>query len=442
MSDPSSARHPLVVGANHRSSSLTLRDRLFVEERAMPAFLRRLREAGIEQAIVLSTCDRVEIQATHDTPQAAAPIISRVLAEHAELRPADLNGQTYMLTDTEAVKHIFSVAASLDSLIIGEPQVFGQVKDSHRLSREAGLVGSELEAILQAAYHTAKRVRSETAVGERPVSISAAAVQLAKDLHGDLSRCAGLLIGAGDMGELVAGDLLSAGLDRLSVVHPTETRAEPLARRLGCHVGNFERLDELLPEVDIVLTSMGTRRHVIVADKVKAMLAARKRRPVFLIDTGIPGDIDPAADKLDGAFLYDLNDLEKVAMEGRASREGQARNAWKILEGELDRFVRGRAERAAVPALTRLRQHFEQVRQASLRDSGGDADKATHLLINRLLHTPSESLRETAAEAAPEEKDEPSSEDLKAAERVLARLFRLEDEDKNNDDKNGGDDEP
>ncbi|MCP5366879.1 MAG: glutamyl-tRNA reductase [Hyphomicrobiales bacterium] len=433
MPDPSSAPHPLVVGANHRSSSLTLRDRLFVEERVMPAFLRRLREAGIEQAIVLSTCDRVEVQAAHPQPQAAAPVISAVLAEHAELRPADLNGQIYTLTDAEAVKHIFSVASSLDSLIIGEPQVFGQVKDSHRLAREAGLVGSDLEAILQAAYHTAKRVRSETAVGERPVSISAAAVQLARDLHGDLSRCAGLLVGAGDMGELVAGDLLSAGLDRLNVVHPTRTRAEPIARHLGCHVGDYDRLGELLAGADVVLTSMGTRTYVIDPAAVKAALAARKRRPMFLIDTGIPGDIDPAVDKLEGAFLYDLNDLEKVAMEGRASREGQARNAWKILEGELDLFVRGRAERAAVPALTRLRQHFETVRQAALRDSGGDADKATHLLINRLLHTPSESLRETAAREAPQDEGELSRADLDAAERVLSRLFRLEDDDKRGD---------
>ncbi|HEB78980.1 MAG TPA: glutamyl-tRNA reductase, partial [Rhodospirillales bacterium] len=183
---------PLVVGANHRSSSMTLRDRLFVEESAAPAFLKRLSQLGIEQAMVLSTCDRVEVQAIATSGDGAEKRIKKVMAEHAELNPGDLGDQIYVLWDEDAVRQIFTVTASLDSLMIGEPQVLGQVKDSHRLAREAKMSGGGLEALFQAAFAAAKRVRSETAIGQRPVSMAAVATQLARNVHGDLSGCSGL----------------------------------------------------------------------------------------------------------------------------------------------------------------------------------------------------------------------------------------------------------
>ena len=408
----------LVVGANHRSSSLMLRDRLFVEERALPAVLGRLRDAGVHQAVVLSTCDRVEVQAVDDHPEEAMARITGVLANHAEIAPNDMAGQVYTMTGREAVRHIFAVAGSLDSLVIGEPQVLGQVKASHRQSTEAGLTGTGLEAVLQAAYGTAKRVRTETAVGERPVSIASSAEEIARGLHGDLSDCVGLLIGAGDMGELVAEDLIKAGLGTLRVTHPSDSRADGLARRLACHVAGFDDLPALLAESDIVLTSMGARRHVVTADMVQAALAARRHRPVFLVDTGIPGDVDPAVERIDDAFLYDLNDLEKVAMEGRASREAESGAAWRILDQEVDRFLRGQTERAAVPALSRLKSFFEAARTQALADAGDDAEKATHLLVNRLLHAPFESLRRTAAGDR--------GDDLDEAERLLEQLYDLD----------------
>lgn len=416
MSEP--AVQLVVVGANHRSSSMMLRDRLFVEDAAAPAFLHHLRDKGVDQAVVLSTCDRVEVQAVHPDPAAAVRAIVECLAAHAGLAPSDLEGQVYRHEGPAALRQIFAVTASLDSLMIGEPQVLGQMKDAHRLARDAGMVGTELEAILQAAYGAAKRVRSETAIGEGPVSIAAAAVQLARGVHGDLDRCRGLLIGGGDMGELVAQDLAVGGLAHLSATHPMDSRAEAVARALGCHQAPYTDLESLLAEADVVMTSLGTRKHVVTAEMMSQALKRRRRKPVFLIDTGIPGDVDPAVGKLDGAFLYDLNDLERVAMEGRAGREGQARDAWRILDEELTAFRRDRAERAAVPALVRLRSHAEAVREAALKDAGGDADKATRLLINRLLHDPSEAMRHAAGAGGPEE--------WQAMERLLVRLFRLE----------------
>lgn len=387
----------LVIGANHRSSSLALRDRLFLDEPEVIPFLDKLKDDGVEQCLVVSTCDRVEVHCVDHNPARAHELIVARLAERAELDTHTISSQLYVHEGKEAVRHIFRVAASLDSLMVGEPQVVAQVKDAHRLAVEAGSVGAELERIFQAAYGTAKRVRTETAVGERPVSIASVAVQIAKELHGDLTRCRGLLIGAGDMGELTAQNLIEAGLADFTCIHSFAGRAQRIARHLSCHFDDFDNRNRLACEADIIVTSMNKRSRVVSADMVTKALQFRKNKPIFLIDTGIPGDVDPAVNDVDGAFLYDLHDLERVAMEGRASREAEARAASAILDKDLHEFFRGKEERTAVPLVSSLRDRFETERQAVLALHGNDADKATRLLINRLLHTPSEELRALAA---------------------------------------------
>lgn len=412
---------PFVVGASHRSSALALRDRLFVEEKDFPRFLAGLRAAGVMQAVVLSTCDRVEIQAVHSDPKAGAEVALAALAAHGGVTPDELAGQTYTLFDDAALRQVFAVPASLESLTIGEPEVLGQVKASHARARDAGSVGPELEAIFQAAYVAAKRVRTETGIGRRPVSIAAAAIEVARDVHGELGARRGLLIGGGEMGELIARELLAAGLGQLTVAHPNEGRAEFQARALGCHVSPLEPLAERLAEADVVVASVGARRQLVTVAVVVEVLRRRKRRPIFLIDAAVPGDIDPAANDVDGAFVYDLSDLERVALKGRATREGEAESAWRILEEEMTAFQRARVERAAVPALVHLRQHFEEARTRALVDSGSDADKATRLLIGRLLHGPTAALRDLAAGGV-------GGVDLETVEKVLRRLFEGDDQ--------------
>jgi len=414
----------VIVGANHKSSSLMLRDRLFVEDGATPGFLDRLRQAGLTQALVLSTCDRVEVQAIDPGVGESPGLITGALADHAGMAPGELYGQLYTLWDDAAVHHLFTVAAALDSQIIGEPQVLGQIKASHRRARDAGMGGSALEAILQAAYGAAKRVRNETTIGERPVSIAAAAVQIAREVHGDLDRCTGLLIGAGDMGEMVARDLLSAGLAHLTVTHPSERRAEAVAHALDAHVAAYDTLAGLLAEADIVLAAVGRRRRVLSADMVTAALGKRRQKPQFIIDAAIPGDVEPAVNRIDAAFLYDLGDLEGVAMGGRADREAVARAAWRIIDAEVEDFLRGRAERGAVPALNQLRAHFEETRAEVLATASQDADKATRLLINRLLHAPSLALRDQAAGRGSGQEEF----EWRTMERMVRRLFRLDGE--------------
>lgn len=405
-----------VIGVNHRSASLGLRDSLFIDDAGAASFLVALKVKGLQEALVLSTCDRVEVWASHNDPTAPAEMVGEAFAERAGINVAALKAQFYGLAGGEAVRHAFAVTASLDSLIVGEPHVLGQVKAAHRLAREAGTCGAELEAVLQAAFASAKRVRTETAVGEGPVSIAAAAAQLARDVHGDLGRCRALLVGAGDMGELIVESLQAAGLKGVTVTAPRAGRAEAMARALGGNVAPFDELKAQMAEADIVVTALGGRNQTITADHVTFALKKRRRKPVFLVDAGIPGDIEPAVNRLDGAFLYDLSDMERVALEGRASREQAARAAWAVLDDELGGFLKGRAARAAIPAIVALRQRFDESRDAVLAEAGGDAAEATRLLVNRLLHAPSEVMKDMAAEGA----------EWREMEKTLRKLFRLD----------------
>lgn len=413
----------LVVGANQRSSSLALRDRLYVDEDAHRPFLEALRAAGVSQALLVSTCDRVEIHALHADPAEAGRCITGVLARHGGYQPGEIDTQLYLLSGEAALHHIFAVAASLESTVIGEPHVLGQVKASWRASRAAGLSGSELEACVQSAFAAAKRVRTETAIGEGPVSVVAAAVELARTVHGELDRCAALMIGTGEMGEMLAGGLRDAGLARLSITDTRSARADLAARLFGCHTLEFQGLAEALPRADIVLACLGGRTPVIQAEMARAALRLRRNQPMVIVDTGLPGDVDPLADRLDGVFLYTLDDLERMARAGRKTRQEAVEQARRIVAEEVAAFLREQSERAAVPALARLRSHFEGVRAQALADAGGDADKATRLLVNRLLHDPIRRLREIAGRCGEDETE------LERVGELLARLFEASGDD-------------
>jgi len=411
---------PFVIGANHRSCGLSVRDRLFMEDGDIPGFLTRLKDVGVGQAIVLSTCDRTEIQGYHVAPEQIDPAIRTLLAEHSSIDVSDLRDQIYWKTDDEAVRHIFAVAASLDSQVIGEPQVLGQVKAAHRLAQQSGMMLGAFEGLLQAAYGSAKRIRTETAIGERPVSIAAAAADLARGLHGDLGRVSVLLIGVGELGELIARHFQECGIKHLAVLHPIESRATTLAQLLDCHVIDAERMVEGVSEADVIICALGRRRHVLSTDMVRAALKSRRNKPQFIIDTGIPGDVEPAVNRIDEAFVYDTGDLEYAALDGKANREQEAENATRMVDEDVAAYLRSRAERDAVPVLTALRNHFNDVRDDVLGEVGDDAERVSALIINRLLDHPSRMLRDSAAKA-----------DAASMERIVRTLFDLE----NTDDK-------
>lgn len=268
-----------------------------------------------------------------------------------------------------------------------------------------------------AAFACARRVRRDTGIAERPVSLAAAALALARDIHGALDRRAAVLLGPSEMGELMAEQFRRAGLQRLVVCGP-DIRAERAAVRLACNYEPLDALDDALAAADIVIAALGTGRTVLTPRLMTATLRRRPLRPIFVIDAAIPADADPAIDALDGVFRYDLADLERVALAGRADRAAAAAAAWRIVADELRAFRADDAARRIVPAVVALRRHFERVRAAVMAEKGHDAEAATRLLVNRLLHEPVAALRDLAAGAG----------DREGLEALLRRLFRLDGE--------------
>nr|WP_281281506.1 glutamyl-tRNA reductase [Denitrobaculum tricleocarpae] len=416
-----------MIGVSQRTASMTLRDRLFAEEADQSQILKELSEAGVSQALVISTCERLDILAVQDADEASsaqAPLqgiearLRLVMARRIGEDPRVLDEEGYFHRGRAALRHVFAVTSSLDSQVIGEPQILGQVKASHRQALEQNMSGPLLEAVMQAAFGTAKRVRSETPVAQQPVSLIASALQTARDLHGDLSRCAGLLVGLGEMGELLAIEFQAAGLSELTVLHSSDRRAEIASHRFGCHTRPWQELDRALEAADVVITAAGGGRYSLEPAMIDAALRKRRKKPMFLVDASVPGDVAPAVGEMDGVYVYDLDDLESLALAGKVSRETATMAAWKILGEELLRFERKWAERAAAPSVAQLRRHFEAVRDQVLSEGKLDADAATRLLINRLLHEPSKALRENAAEVT-------QGPDHDALVRAASHLFGL-----------------
>jgi glutamyl-tRNA reductase len=415
---PRAAARVFVVGSNHRSGSALLRDRLFVDEAMLPQALERLRTAGIEQALILSTCDRTEIQAVGDAAERAADAVRDEFAWIGNVPREEISEQSYTLYDDAALRHIFAVASSLDSQVIGEPQVLGQVRASHRIATECGMIGPELDAILQAAYGVAKRVRSETDIARRPVSIASVAAQLAQDLHGDLSTCSALIVGLGDIGDLIHEQLRLAGLRNSTLTGPMP-RTESVARRAGMHFAPFGDLADSLVNADIVVSAAGTGQWVIDRALIETALRARRRKPMLLLDVAMPADVERDVENVDDAFLYAFDDLERVALEGRTKRQEAATDAWRIVDEALDAWHRKEAARDAIPAVVALREYFDTAREQVLADHpGADAAQATRLLVNRLLHRPLTAMRDIAVAG-----DEAGTPDGARLEALIRHLF-------------------
>ncbi|NIA71871.1 glutamyl-tRNA reductase [Pelagibius litoralis] len=405
-----------LVGVNHRSLNTDLRERLFDQEPDLTLLLAALRHADWEEGLVVATCERLEFAVIAKPGQAVAAELLQRLAGAARLAPTELVGQSYCHSGPQALRHLFAVAASLDSLVVGEPQILGQMKQCYRAAAGAGLAGPRLDATMQAAFAAAKRVRSETPIGQQASSMNLVATQVAEDLHGRFDGLRLLWLGLGEMGEMLCADFIAAGVGQLLVTHGSSLRAEAAARRLKCNFAPWDDLDHHLAEADIVVSDSSSGRFTLETAQMEAALRHRRRRPVLLIDAGVPSDIDPAIATLEGAFVYDLDDLERLAKAKSGGRAAANVMAWSVLEEELDRFQRAQAGRNAAPSVVALRQHFEATRRAVLEGGRLDAEEATRLLVNKLLHDPSEALRRTAAA------DRRAGETLEAS---LRRLFGL-----------------
>ncbi|HVM82779.1 MAG TPA: glutamyl-tRNA reductase, partial [Candidatus Binatia bacterium] len=301
--------------------------------------------------------------------------------------------------------YAFAVAASLESQIVGEPQVLAQVKDAHRLASRAGMLGAELDAVFRAALQTGKKVRSETEIAQESVSMAACVIALCRQVFGNLPNISALILGDGELGDFVMQQLIEAGLTRWTIVHRNLERAQAWAKRhRGAHAATVDDLDRLLPGADLTIGALEGAQFALKPEQVRVAVRARRRAPMLLIDLSVPGDIDPRINDIDDAFLYGLDDLERLAMRGRHEREAAANAAWGIIDSAVVAFEKSSDARAAAPALAALKAHFEAERERLLAEQPGlDAAEATRRLVNRLLHRPITALKDTAPDSGLEQ---------------------------------------
>lgn len=426
-----------LIGVNHNSAPLEVRERLSVPETRLPEAVRYLVEQpGVEEGMVLSTCNRVEVLTT--AKQEAD--LRKFFPGYFGVSQDALDGHWYEFEQRDAVRHVFRVASSLDSMVVGEPQILGQVKEAYAVARGIGAVHSALDALLSRAFAVAKRVRSETAVGSSSISISAVAVQLAEKIFGSLHGRTVFLVGAGKMAELAARHLTANGATRLLVCNRTHERAVRLAEIFGGEAIPYERLYETAQQADIVLTSTGAPDPIFRREHGEMLLSRRRNRPMFFVDIAVPRNVHPDVNKLDGMFVYDVDDLQSVAEGNSAERRKEAQRAEQIVETEVERFAARMKSLHVVPTILSLQEYCETIRQAEIDRIRGRLGKIspeqesaieamTRGIINKLLHTPITTLKSTA-----------SSPEAATIEDVIRRIFNLEpknSEPRNLDPKSG-----
>ncbi|MEJ2014949.1 MAG: glutamyl-tRNA reductase [Limibacillus sp.] len=398
-----------LVGTHLRFAQDAWRDRLFLDEPPVERFLADLAKRGLKAGLLICTCERVEM--LMESPEQEALFLDW-LADWAEVDRGRLESALYRHAGAAALRHLSRVAASLDSLVLGEPQVLGQVKDAERWARAAGLLSPLLDEACQSAFAAAKRVRSETAIGQRPVTMAAVALQTARDLHGDLKRCRLLLLGVGETIDLFTSSFREAGIAQAGVSHPRPVRGEAAARRLGATLRPWDELETALVEAEVVITGLAGSSYSLSPEMMKRVVKRRRRQPLLIIDGGIPGDVDPACDKLEDVFLYDLDDLERLAREGRSSRGDSLGEAEAIIEGELVRLLERQSGRAAGGIFEELESGLEGLRRVAAEE--GDAEAASGRFARELRHRMAERLRALAIE---------NPEEAKRAEALLRGLF-------------------
>ena len=395
----------VIVGLNHRTAPVEVRERLAFPSESVGHALRGLLEReGVAEGVILSTCNRVEVCILAGVPDKGTAAVKEFLSSFHGMPLSELNGYLYHLVGEEAVKHLFRVSSSLDSMVLGEPQILGQVKDAYGYAGEFRTIGPILDKFFTKAFSVAKRVRTETKVASSAVSVSYAAVELARKIFGNLKDKTSLLIGAGEMCELAARHLLSAGIKGIMVTNRTFERAAKLAEEFG---GTPVRFDEILSHLkmaDIIISSTGSPHFILKKADVEEVIRIRKNRPMFFIDMAVPRDIDPDANQIDNVYVYDIDDLNNVIETNLEERQKEAVRAEEIVSGEVQNFYRWMEAQQVTPTVVMLRRKFEEVKNAEVAKAvallGSEDPKARRVvealasaILNKILHPPITALK-------------------------------------------------
>ena len=391
--------------------------------------LRALAARGsTHEAVVLSTCNRAELYAACDDVSSSRADLVKFLGDFHEIDRATLAAHVYDSADLDVVRHLFRVAAGLDSLVVGEPQILGQVKDAHAVAAEIETTGPVLNRLFHSSFAVGKRVRTETGIGSGAASVSYAAVALAKKIFGDLNGRSVLVIGAGEMGKLTALHMKSQGVQQVTIVSRTMAHAAGAAEAIGASAAPWEEMDAALGSADIVITVTGAPTPILTKARIETVMRPRRNRPLFVIDIAVPRDVEAAAGEIEQVFLYNIDDLQATVRENLARRANEVQRAEVIVTEEVERFDSWFRARGAIPTVVALRQRFEAIRRSELErldfklaalppEARARVDEITHLIVEKLLLTPTEQLKSAG-----------DTETVGAYAEALTRLFGLADE--------------
>jgi glutamyl-tRNA reductase len=401
-----------VAGLSHKNAPVALREQLAVEEDKLRELLRDIQaDSVLPEVVVLSTCNRVEVYGVAEAPGEARAVAFRHLCRHRGVDLAALEPMLYTHLDGDAVRHAFRVAASLDSMMVGEPQILGQVKDAFALAQACETVGPQLHTLFSQAFSVAKRVRTETEIARHAVSVSFAAVELAKKIFAGLGGRAVLLVGAGKMSELAAKHLVEQGAFPIYVTNRTWARAQDLARALSGTAVPWDELPTALGSVDIVVTSTGAAEPVVTRAAVTRAMQGRRGRPLFFIDIAVPRDVEPGVDGLDDVYRYDIDDLKQVVDANLRERAREAQRAEGLVEREVGKFLTRQGDVEVVPTIVSLRARLEEIRLGEVRralarlpdatpETRAALDALSTSIVNKILHAPITKLRESSRAGA------------------------------------------
>jgi len=427
----------LGVGISHRTAPVELRESVDFARRGLESALQAFAARGVSQeSVVLSTCNRAEIYALSES-EAAVDAITRFFSEYHGIDRAVLDGHVYAYHGLDAARHLFRVAAGLDSLVVGEPQILGQVKSAYAVASDLRFAGTITHRLFHSAFAVGKRVRNETGLAEGAVSVSYAAIELARKIFGDLVGHSVVILGAGEMAELTGVHLRAQKVKQITIASRTLASAEALARQLEGRAVPWNAMHAALGGADIVVTATGATEPVVTRAMIDEVMRTRRNRPLFVIDIAVPRDVESAVGDLDQVFLYHMDDLRAIVSENLARRSSELASAEAIVSQEVQRFASWLQAREIVPTVVALRQRFEQIRQSELRrldsklaalppDARARVDEITRLLVEKLLLTPTEQLKAVGGDA------------IGYAE-ALHRLFELTSADRNGDGETPGD---
>jgi glutamyl-tRNA reductase len=419
--------HLFLLGVSHRTTPVELREQLDFAARGLgPALSALAARPNTGEAVVLSTCNRAELYVACEEVAAARADLLAFLAEYHGLAADAVVPHLYERVDAEAAQHLFRVAGGLDSLVVGEPQILGQVKEAYSAATEGGTTGPVLNKVFPWSFTVGKRVRTETALAEGAVSVSFAATALARKIFGDLAGRTVLVIGAGEMGKLTAQHLKAQGVERMLITSRTLAHAAALAESIGGTPVPWADLLSTLTQADIVITATGAVLPILTRQQVASVVRGRRNRPLFLIDIALPRDVDPAVGDLDSVFLYNIDDLQAVVQENLTRRAAEVARAETIVADEVKRFETWLAARGVIPTVVALRQRFEAIRRNELErlqpklaglppEAKTRVEEITRLLVEKLLITPTEQLKST-----------PDPERVRTYADALTRLFALD----------------